>query len=87
MNTQRQIAGNRSTSYRWTINIRHDDVEWARGWLEPTITTLLGYVIKRNLSYGIDEYVVDVAEVYAVLRQTYGKRQIERLWNAQINVT
>lgn len=68
------------------IVLRKRDIEWAKGFLEPGITTLFGYAIKRNMVFEIDLDVLDLAEVYAVMRQTASKSEIERLWKVKILV-
>jgi hypothetical protein len=67
------------------IKIRHRDVEWARQWLSPGIYSVFGYVLKRNAEYGLDTYHIDIPEQYAILRQSFSKHQIERIFGVQFD--
>lgn len=66
------------------MKLKQRNVEWARQRLEPGIQTLFGYMLKRNLEFGIESNVADPEEVYAVLRQTMGKAEIERMLRCEI---
>lgn len=68
------------------LTIRKRDIDWSKQFLDSPIHTLFGYVLKRNLCFGISDPVIELAEVYAVYRQFYSKSEIEHVWKQRITI-
>lgn len=42
------------------VRLRHRNVEWSRLWLDKGINTMFGYLLKRNVEFGIRSNVFDL---------------------------